>query len=236
VLVQFHLSLSVICLGKAKANTARFQLYKAVLEGRTYFGCTGLELPQRCENMKLRPVLWLKGHPGLGRLVLEPLGRRVTLEKCLALEAAATALAWEDDEAVVRGGPWCLQRLDKTSRSEIKVLAAALRGVRGAGEKVEAVQDVARQCRKDGALCRHLRQECFRCGLQLLLCRCRSLRRRDEGLALAVKRRSGKVSQEHADGCAEDGGGQRFRQVGGFAGWGGDSALPPTFSGVVCVI
>eukprot|EP00972_Heterocapsa_arctica_P085759 12637384-Heterocapsa_arctica.AAC.1 len=73
------------------------QVYKCELVGTTYFGSTSLDLEDRCGNMKAKPVFWLLGHKDLPRLKLEGLlGRRVSQDKALALEAAYTALSWAD--------------------------------------------------------------------------------------------------------------------------------------------
>jgi hypothetical protein len=71
-----------------------FMVYRTDLAGKVYFGSTGLEIEDRESNMKSRPVWWLRGHPGLRRVVLKPvLARRVSLETALALEASRTAVA-----------------------------------------------------------------------------------------------------------------------------------------------
>jgi hypothetical protein len=156
-----------------------------------------LDLEARRKAMREKPVLWLSKHPASPKVVLVPqVARRVELAKGLALEAAFTAAAWVQDEGAVRGGPWCLKRLGAASRAELRAVAKAVRGVRGLREQVAAVRAAAKLCDQRGALQRHLRRECFRCGVSLAVCVCRTLRRQDEGFALPAKRKSGKVLRD----------------------------------------
>ena len=93
-------------LSKLWAMALFWDVYKAELPGKCYFGSTCLDLEDRCANMKDQPVSWLRGHKALAQLKLEgQLGRRVSQPKALALEAAYTALAWADKPNEVRGGP-----------------------------------------------------------------------------------------------------------------------------------
>ena len=172
-------------------------VYLGELAGKIYFGCSGKELADRCALMRSRPVLWLRGCRGLSKLTLEPqLGRRVSLETGLALEAAMTATAWLEDPGRVRGGPWCLRRLSKTMQSEAKEVAVAVRSARSQHQQVVAVWAVAKQCSRQGALVRHLCGLCYRCGFKFQACACTARactahRRSDAGFDPGLKRRSG---------------------------------------------
>jgi hypothetical protein len=184
-------------LGQPSVRMVLFQLYMAELPGKVYIGCTGFDLADRCERMQKEPVWWLRGHPQLRRLRLKPLlGRRVGLETCLALEVAATALAWVKEPALVRGGPWCLKLLRAKEKTELLEIVAALRGARTQREQVAAVLAVSRRSPRSGGLARHLHNECFKCGLKLQLCSCRQHRRQDIGITVVKKRQSGKAGGE----------------------------------------
>eukprot|EP00973_Karenia_brevis_P062526 8694462-Karenia_brevis.AAC.1 len=78
------------------------RLYLAQLPGKVYYGLTGQTLEARCDKMVQKPVLFLRGHPNLSGLQLQPLGGRVDLETGLALEAAYTAKAWLSNKDGVR--------------------------------------------------------------------------------------------------------------------------------------
>lgn len=178
-------------------------VYEINLGDKLYIGLTGLELDERCQNMKEYPVLWLRGHAHLEKLRLAPLlGRRVPWKLGLAVEAARTATAWSLQPEVVRGGPWCLRRLSRGLVEEAKRVAEAVRRARGPRAEAEAVWRVAKEMSRSGALCRHLRGECFKCGVFLGLCRCRTHRAVDLGLD-AAKPRSGRTGHQHrkANGC-----------------------------------
>ena len=118
-------------------------VYRGRLSGRVYFGCTRLALQTRLKAMKDKPVHWLKGHKNLRGLKLTPMHRRrVSEKKALALEAAFTAVAWQAKPEEVRGGPYCLSRLDAKLKRELRLLAASLEGKSLLHEKVCAVQEV----------------------------------------------------------------------------------------------
>ena len=126
-------------------------VYKAQLGERLYFGCTGLQLSERCENMRHRPVFWLQGQAG--PLRMEPMfSRRVDLPTGLALEAAFTALAWAQEPARVRGGPWCLARLPSQLVGELQQVADSLAGKASLQAKADAVWEVAKAMPRRGAL------------------------------------------------------------------------------------
>ena len=143
--------------------------------------------------MKEKPVHWLKGHKNLRGLKLTPMHlRRVSEKKALALEAAFTAVAWQAKPEEVRGGPYCLSRLDAKLKRELGLLAASLEGKSLLQEKVLAVQEVAASLPRRGALNRHLRGECFRCGGKFAKCSCRVPRVGFHVDEEPPKRRSGK--------------------------------------------
>jgi hypothetical protein len=82
---------------------ASCMLYKGKLSGKVYIGCTKLPLQERLQNMKTKPVSWLRGHKDLQKLRLTHLcDRRVPEAKALALEAAFTAEQWQGNPG---GGP-----------------------------------------------------------------------------------------------------------------------------------
>ena len=100
------------------------------------------------------------------------LGRPVSEDRALALEAAHTALLWTDHPAEARGGPYCNARLSAEAKSELKLLAKSLVGKRSQHALAEAVLTASRQLPRRGPLNRHLRKECFRCGGAWLRCSC----------------------------------------------------------------
>ena len=154
-----------------------WQVYKGELPEKTYFGITSLDIEDRCRNMKGKPVFWLRGHPDLQRLKLEELlGRRTSEDKALALEAAFTATHWADNPKKVRGGPYCLGRLDGKLTCELKKLAQELNASSRSchRERIQIVIAVAQGLPRTGPLNRHLRGECFRCGVKFQHCLCRS--------------------------------------------------------------
>jgi len=183
---------------------ASFMVYEGDLGDKRYLGLTGLELEDRCDNMKARPVLWLRGHRRLKTLQLVPLlGRRVAWKLGLAIEAARTAAAGEEQPEVVRGGPWCLKRLDRGLVEELQKVADAVRKARGPYAEAEAVWRVAKTMDKNSALGRHLRGECFKCGVYLGWCQCKrtssgsgASRAADLGVE-AAKPRSGKAGHDY---------------------------------------
>lgn len=176
---------------------ASFMVYKVDLGDRRYFGCTGLDLQHRCANMKNRPVLWLRGHARLKTLKLLPLlGRRVPWKTALAIEAARTAAAWAQQPDVVRGGPWCLKRLGRVLIGELQQVADAVRAARGPHAEAASVFEVAKRMALNGALQRHLRGECYKCGLHIRSCACRGRQWKDLGLDVA-KPRSGKTGHQY---------------------------------------
>ena len=128
--------------------------------------------------MRSAPVKWLRGEAELGSLQLKSLlGRRVSEKKGLALEAAFTAEAWLQDPKGVRGGPYCLSRLDGELTSELRAVAEAVADEDFLHAKATAVQRVARQLGAGSAIAKHLRNECFRCGEHFRKCACRNKRR-----------------------------------------------------------
>ena len=172
---------------------AEHLVYKGKLAGKVYFGCTRLPLQTRLRAMKEKPVHWLKGHENLRSLQLKPMHlRRVPEENALALEAAFTAEAWQTQPEEVRGGPYCLSRLDAKLKRELRLLAASLEGKSLLHEKVCAVQQVASSLPRRGALNRHLRGECFKCGGKFGNCSCRVPRVGFYVHEEPPKRRSGK--------------------------------------------
>lgn len=147
--------------------------------------------------MKTRPVFWLRKHPRLKRVKLVPLiQRRVPLRTALAIEASRTASAWLDRPHVVRGGPWCLGRLHRALTHELHQIAEAARTARSIKEEAAAVFKVATSVSTTGALVRHLKSQCYRCGLHLVKCCCKGRRVEDLGLDV-VKRRSGKTGHQY---------------------------------------
>ena len=140
-------------------------VYQATLPGKIYIGCTKLDLLERLRNLKAKPVHWLKKHKDLHKLKLSPLfERRVPEDTALALEAAFTAVYWQERPQDVRGGPYCLARLPAVLTSQLKLLSKSLEGKTLLKERVTAVQSVAASLPKSCALNRHLRGECFKCG------------------------------------------------------------------------
>ncbi len=120
------------------------------------------------------------------------MGRRVGLDRGLALEAAFTAKAWRDNPTEVRGGPWCLGRLTQDDKNELQEVYDAVEGESLLIDQERAVREAAARLPRRGSLNRHLHQECFRCGRPLVKCSCRGLGRKDDVLHVApTKRRSG---------------------------------------------
>ena len=153
--------------------------------------------------MLAHSVWWLRGHPRLRHLVLQPvLSRRVPLSMALALEASRTALAWLGQPDKVRGGPWCLSKLEPEKLDELRQVADAVQDCRTLVAESAAVAKVAKGFPRQSALNRHLRSECFRCGGPLQTCSCRGYQRPDIGFAAAAKRRSGKST---ASGSSKSG-------------------------------
>ena len=166
-------------------------VYKITHDGVEYIGLTGRSLEDRKEDMRKRPVHFLQGRPCLGTMSIEPLcDRRVSIEKGLLLEAAFTAEGWSTNLDGCRGGPYCLRRLGPVLRSELHKLRDRLRGTRSLAAKCEAVQAVAAELKRGAALNRHLRAECYKCGLAFHCCACKYLRGKDAVLR-APARRSG---------------------------------------------
>ena len=167
-------------------------VYRAQLPGKVYIGCTQLTLQDRLRSMKAKPVLWLRNVESLARLQLTAMHARPLPEHiALALEAAFAALAWSEDPAAARGGPYCLSRLHGPLLDELRALAAGLEGQEQLKEKVAAVRRVARQFPRAGPLNRHLRGECFKCGGEFRRCSCRSQHHGLHVFDTPPKRRSG---------------------------------------------
>jgi hypothetical protein len=162
-----------LCFAAMWAN-ASCMLYKGKLSGKVYIGCTKLPLQERLQNMKTKPVSWLRGHKDLQKLRLTHLcDRRVPEAKALALEAAFTAEQWQGNPGEVRGGPYCLARLPGAHTSQLRLLSTSLEGKSLLKERVEVVEKVAASLPKRSALCRHLRGECYKCGGKFARCSCR---------------------------------------------------------------
>ena len=196
-------------------------VYQGKLPGKVYIGCAKLDLQERLRTMKAKPVHWLKGHDKLRNLKLSALClRRVPEAKALALEAAYTASHWQKNPQEVRGGPYCLARLPSALTSELKLLSTSLEGKTLLKEQVDAVEGVAALLPRSGALNRHLRGQCFKCGGKFTRCSCRVPRVGFHAQEKPPKRRSGKS----ASGC------QKRKQTGWSAAdpravqhkWGGD--------------
>ena len=159
------------------------QLYMGVLQGITYCGLTGLKgsdpgvaVTRRCTAMKLRPVHCLREHAGLQSLELRPVHQPVNLDQGLAMEAALTALTWSScTVGHVRGGPWCLKDLPGSDEAEIKQCVSAMKGKKSLATQSSALVDLAAGMSRSSSLVRHLKHECFKCGLHLSSCTCRSL-------------------------------------------------------------
>ena len=101
------------------------------------------------------------------------LGRRVKLERGLALEVVHTVLLWSSNPRV-RGGPYCLPNLPRILVSEMEALGEALESCRERdAERVAAVQRVAGTLGKDCALHKHLHGLCYSCGGRFPDCSCR---------------------------------------------------------------
>ena len=176
-----------------RMSTCLCFVYKAKLPGKVYVGCTQLALQDRLRSMKAKPVLWLRKVESLAGLKLTALhARRVPEQTALALEAAFAALAWSEDPAAARGGPYCLSRLHGPLLDELYALGTALEGQEQLYEKVAAVRKVARLFPRTGPLNRHLRGECYTCGGKFRQCSCRSQHYGLQVLQTPPKRRSGK--------------------------------------------
>lgn len=187
---------------------AMWQVYRGELVGKIYYGATSLDLEDRCGNMKTKPVFWLRGHKDLPRLKLEGvLGRRVSEDKALALEAALTAINWADSPEQVRGGPYCLGRLDGKLMLELRQLGKELISKKRLchHEQVEIVVKVAQMLPRTGALNRHLRGECFKCGRKFQRCHCKNLRRSDD------RPPSGNLKKRRPSGKSKSGSWKRRR-------------------------
>ena len=175
---------------------AAYMVYRTEAAENVYFGAASNDLADRCATMRLRPVLWLRGCRGLQKATLElQLGRRVSLQVCSALEAAMTATAWLEQPHRVRGGPWCLRRLSKEMGEELAEVAAAVKSVRSYHQQFLAVWAVAKKFSRQGALARHLRGICYRCGFKFRACACTAHRRSDAGFG--QKRKSGTSASGH---------------------------------------
>ena len=141
--------------------------------------------------MKLRPVHCLREHAGLQSLELRPVHQPVNLDQGLAMEAALTALAWSScTVGHVRGGPWCLKDLPGSDEAEIKQCVSAMKGKKSLATQSSALVDLAAGMSRSSSLVRHLKHECFKCGLHLSSCTCRSLGRRDSQLSMPNQRKS----------------------------------------------
>jgi hypothetical protein len=108
----------------APFNMSTHMVYKAELEGKVYFGCTTRSLQARGEDLRLRPVFWLRDCADVGQVQLTPMfHRRVDLQTALRLEAAFTAELWQKHPSLVRGGPWCVRHLNAGLVSELETVA-----------------------------------------------------------------------------------------------------------------
>ena len=168
-----------------------------------YHGLTGLKglepedaLDRKLGHMLKRLVKSLRGNADLKKLQLKPLHRPVSLDEGLQLEAACTAMAWVKSRGPdVRGGPWCMETSLPEDKAEIRQVAASLVGKSTVKAKTAAVFSVSEILPKTSSLVRHLKHQCYKCGVHMLECRCRGLGRalgRADAMLDVPKSRSGK--------------------------------------------
>ena len=94
----------------ASFKMSTYIVYMVELDGKVYLGCTSHSLEARGEDLRERPVFWLKDCAGLTQAQLTPLfGRRVDLQTALRLEAAFTPELWQKQPSLVKGvhGAFC---------------------------------------------------------------------------------------------------------------------------------
>lgn len=153
-------------------------------EDLTYYGSVRVlkhQMLQDAANWRLDKHLaerkmYLK-HLAAKTAAVEVLSHRLEESEALLMEATRTIVHYNED-ASIRGGPWCQQHLLRDDISELRSLAHIKYETSWAA-RMDLVKKFSASAQRTSSLRRHLKGICYTCGeVNWKLCGCRASRMR----------------------------------------------------------